>query len=390
MAEREIHLRDYFAIIRKHDFIIIISFLLICGSALIVSLYMPRIYEASAVIEVQPSAKSSGLSSLMQNVMSSGADRVSMETMCKRFTSRSLLAETIRNLKRRIPEIGGDLGTPDALAPNIRAKIVPDTRMLEVTVMMRRDEGGSQRAAIVTNELISVMQTHRSAKTNSEMERRRRFINGEIKAVETQIDDSDRGMKEFLKDSGDALVWSARANYVLTRLSNMIGLKEKTETLRTAEQKKLNELKAKLDDEPEWVESSRTSSRDALWDKRRTNLADLERRLAAERIDYGDKHPSVRALKAQIDKLRGEMEATTQEAMLKSASTESRNPTRQILLNQMIETELDLIAYEAQYKIFEETLEKLNNEKEQIFLEMPENQFQLNKIKREAAYKVEV
>ena len=228
MAEREVHLRDYLAIIRKHDFIVIASFILIFGSALIVSLYMPRVYEANVMMEVQPTTTSAGLSSLMQNVMSRGVDQISMETICRRFTSRTLLAEMIRNLKRRIPEMDSYLVSPEFLASRIRAKSVPDTRMIEVTVRMRRDEGGSQSAARIANELVSVMQSYRSSKTDAEMERRRNFIDGKLDEVTSRIGDSDDKIRQFVKSSGDTLVWSTRAEYLMTRLANLVKLKEES------------------------------------------------------------------------------------------------------------------------------------------------------------------
>jgi succinoglycan biosynthesis transport protein ExoP len=388
MAEQEVHLRDYLAIIRKHDFIVIVSFLLVFGSALIVSLYMSRIYEAVAVIEVQSATTPSGLSSLMQNVMSRGVDQVSMETICKRFTSRSLLAEVARNLKKRMPEgIEGGLVQPEALAPKIRAKIAPDTRVIEVSVRMRRDEGGSQHAARVTNELVSVMQTRRSAKSDAKTERRQDFIDSKIKAVEYQIDDLDHGIRQFLRDSGDALVWSARADYVLTRLSSSIELKENSETLLAAQQRKLDELKVRLNEEPEWTEYSKTFSRDTLWDRYRTDLAELKKEHAAVRAEFGERSPNVKSLEAQISEIRDGMKNMAQEVM--SAKTESRSPTYQMLLNQVIDTELNLIAYEAQLEIAENMVSKLNDEKEQIFSEMPESKFQLDKMLREVDYRMD-
>jgi|GEM_PF-1078365 len=380
MAEREVHLRDYFAIIRKHDFIVVVSFILVFGSALVVSLYMPRIYEAAAMIEVQPATTPSGLSNLVPNVMSRGADQVSMETICKRFASRSLLAEAIRNLEERM--------TPEALAPRVRAKIVPDTRMIEVAVRMRRDEGGSQRAARVTNELVSVMQSHRSAKTDAEMETRQKFIEGKIGEVEREIENSDQEIRQFLRSSGDALVWSARADYVLTRLSNLIENKEGTEILLVAQRKKLDELEARLEQEPEWTEYSKTFSRDALWDKDRMDLAQLERELAAARAEFGEENPKIKSIEAQISMTREEMKDIAQEVM--SAKTQSRNPTYQMLLNEVIDTELNLIAYEARLEIAEKLLSKLNDEKEQIFSQMPESKFQLDEMLRESGYKVDI
>jgi succinoglycan biosynthesis transport protein ExoP len=386
MAEKEIHLRDYLAVIRKHDFLVAVSFLLVFGSALIVSLYMPRVYEASATIEIQSSTPPSGLSNLMSSVMLGGADQVSMQTTCERFTSRSLLSETIRNLKRQMPDMRGYPESPDALASRVRARIVPDTSMIEVTVRMRRDEGGSQTAAMVANELVSAMQSYRSAKTGSEMERRQEFVDGKIEDVQLEIGESDQDIQEFLKGSGEAAVWSARADYVLARLSTLVDLKERGEIALAAEIRKRQELESRLEKEPEWMEYSRTFSRDVLWDKSRTDLVNLKRELAAAQADLGENHPRVKALEAQIEETMEATKASAQELM--SAKTESRNPIYQALLDQMIDTELRMINYETQIKIVEETLAALNDEKEKVFSEMSESLFQLGKMRREVDYKV--
>lgn len=388
MAEREVHLRDYLAIIRKHNFIVAASFLLIFGSALIVSLYMPRAYEAAAIMEIQPTTTSSGLSTLMQNVMSRGVDQVSMETICRRFTSRTLLAEVIWNLKKRMPEMNDYLGTPEALAPKIEAKSIPDTRMVQVMVRMMRDEGGSQSAARIANELVSIMQSHRSAKTDTEMERRRDFINGKLDAVTSQIRNSDDKIRQFVKSSGDTLVWSTHADYLMTRLANLVKLKEESRASLIAEQKKLAELKIRLKGEPEWTEYSRTYSQDPLWGKGRTDLMDLRKEIAAKLSEFGEKNPEVKLLEAQIVAVEEEMTGIVQEAMSPSARTESRSLIYQTLIDRIVGTEMNLIAYEAQSEIVEQNLNELSSERDQIFSEMPENQFQLDKMRREIGYEV--
>lgn len=389
MAEREVHLRDYLAVIRKHDFIIIVSFLLVFGAALIVSLYMPRMYEATAIIEIQPSSKPAGLPSLMQSVMSSGVDQVSMETISRRFTSRPVLTEAIRNLKRAMPEIAHSLIAPETLASRIRTDIVSDTRMLEVTVRMRRDEGGSEWAVRIANELVAVVQAHRSAKTDAKMRKRRDFINDKMGDAGSQINDSDQGIREFLKDGGGPLVWDAQSRHIMTRLADLMKLREENKALMAAEQKKLHELEAKLESEPEWLETSRTFSRDILLDKYRTELVDLRKELVAARIGSGERNPRVEMLEAQISEIEREMKNVAMEATSPSARTESRSATYQTMLNQRIETELNMIAYRAQLEIAENMLGELNDRIDRMFSEMPEKQFQLEKMKREVEYKVD-
>ncbi len=385
MSKKEVRLNDYIIVIRKHDFIVIISFLLIFGSALIVSLYLPRIYEASSIIEIQPSTSVSGFSSLMQNVISRGVDQVSMETICRRFTSNSFLYEVINNLKKHSPNISSKLESPEYLIPKIKAKNIPDTRMIEVTVRMRMDEGGSEFASIIANELVYVIQEQRNTKANMEMTQRQDFIDNKIKMVEDQIDDSTQKVRNFLKENGDSAVWNAYVDNILLRLSDMKKLKESSNALMNAELKKIDRLNNKLSDEPEFVEYSKTLSKDPLWEKYRLDLAELQKQyVAAQATALGLKNPAVKSLKAQIDEITEKNKALVKDEI--SSRVQSLNPTRQAILNQLIESQLNLIAYQSQNELAEKLVNELELEKEKLFSKLPENQFQLYKMNREVDY----
>jgi len=383
----EVHLRDYIAVIRRHDFVAIVSFLLVFGTALIISLYLPRIYESSAIIEIQQTSSPSGLSGLMQNVISRGVDQVSMETICKRFVSNSILNETISNIKRRSLENNRDL-SPEFLAPKITAKTVPDTRMIEVKIRMRMDEGGSERASVIANELVWVMQNQRGERTDAEMTHRQDFLDEKISYVESQLGDSDENIRKFLKDKGDNVTWSAYLDYLLGRISSLVNMKEGNETLAKAEKKKHNELNAKLVDEPEFVESSRTLSQDVLWNKHKTDLAELDLKLIEVRSVFGEGSPRVKSLLDQIEEINEKMRSLANEKMAVSAKTESLNPNYQSIVNQIIESELRLISYNATRDMADNMLKELNSEKDRIFLELPTNQYQLDKMNKEAEYKL--
>ncbi len=389
LDKSEVHLKDYIAVIRRHDFVAIISFLLVFGTALIVSLYLPRVYESSAIIEMQQTSSPSGISGLMQNVISRGVDQVSMETVCKRFVSNSILNETISNIKRRSPEKNRDL-SPEFLAPKVTAKTVPDTRMIEVKIRMRMDEGGSERASVIANELVWVMQKQRGERTNKEMAHRQDFLDEKISYVESQLSDSDKNIRKFLKDKGNSAIWSAYLDSLLGRISSLINMKEGNETLAKAEKKKLDELKAKLEDEPEFTESSRTLSRDVLWNKHKTDLAELELKLIEVRSIFGEESPRVKSLLDQIAEINGKMRLLANEKMSVSGKTESLNPNYQSIVSQIIESELRLISYNATRDMADKMLKELNSEKDQIFSEMPSNQYQLESMNKEAGYKLNI
>ncbi len=389
MGKGEVYLRDYIAVILRHDFIVIISFLLIFGTALIVSLYLPRIYESSAIIEVQQTSSPTGLSGLMQNVISRGVDQVSMETICKRFISNSVLNETIRNIKRKSPKDNNDL-TSEFLAPKITAKTIPDTRMIEVKIKMRMDEGGSERASLIVNELIRVMQDQRGRRSDFDVSKRQEFIDGKIVDIETQIKDTDQNIRKFLDSKGNTITWSAYAEYLLNRISNLSGIKEQNETLAKAEQKKLDDLRMRLGNEPEFVESSRTLSQDVLWNKYKTDLSEMNLRLIETRTEFDNESPKVKALLAQIDEINGKMRALAKEKMGIASKTESRNPLYQSLLDQAIESELRIISYNTTANMAENVLKQLDIERNMIFSEMPQNQYQLESLNREVNYKFEI
>jgi uncharacterized protein involved in exopolysaccharide biosynthesis len=391
VEKNDVHLRDYLLIIRRHDFVIIVSFLLIFGSALIVGLYMPRIYEATAMIEIQQSSSSSALSGVMQNFISRGTDQVSMETICRRFVSNSVLNRTIHNLKSRSLSVYRDL-SPEFLAPRIIANIVPDTKMIEVKIKMRREEGGSQRAASIVNELIRVMQEQRQEKTGSEINRQQDFINDKMKNIESQMDNSDQNIRGFLKDKGNSILWSLYGDYIFNRMSSLMGLKETNESLLKAEQKRLTELKAKLSKEPEFIEYSRTLSQDVLWNKHKTDLSDLNLKFIEARSEsgLGSKNPKIESIQSQIDQLSEKMKIIAQESMGISSKTESRNPIYQTLAGQVIESELNVLTYSSSRDSAEQLIKQLNAEKDKIFGEMPENQYQLDKMNREIEYKMDI
>ena len=82
MPPKEVHLRDYLSLLRKHDFLICFTCLIILGSALVVGLRLPKTYVASALILVTESASNSSTSSvnLFQSVLSGGIDKSEVET----------------------------------------------------------------------------------------------------------------------------------------------------------------------------------------------------------------------------------------------------------------------------------------------------------------------
>jgi uncharacterized protein involved in exopolysaccharide biosynthesis len=100
MAQKEVHLRDYLAVIHKHDFLIFLSFLVILGSALMVGLHIPKTYEASTLIRLHSNPNFNASSdNLFQSMLSGGANLTEMETINRLLLTESLLQSVMEILE---------------------------------------------------------------------------------------------------------------------------------------------------------------------------------------------------------------------------------------------------------------------------------------------------
>ena len=192
MPQREVHLRDYLAALRKYDFIICLSFLLLLGTALVVSLRLPKTYVASTLLLFDQPTSSPPVSSanVVQNVLSGGVDRSEMETIGQRFLSESMLASAVEGLEDS--EIGGVHYLPSIgkLRRNLKSKSRPDSQYIELSLSLSEGEGGERNAALLTNQLTSEMQALRSQKETANVAHRLQLLNEKWEELFKRVGDN--------------------------------------------------------------------------------------------------------------------------------------------------------------------------------------------------------
>ena len=179
MPQQEEHLRDYLQLIRKHNFTICLSVLLVLGTALIISLRLPKTYAASTLmLLVQPSATSSLPSAnLFQNVLSGGVDRREMETISTRFSTESMLNTALENL-----EENGHVGAVSLFPPigklkqMLKAQVSPDSDYIKLSLALTEAEGGERNAALLVNQLASDMQILRHGDEETKLRKLMEFL----------------------------------------------------------------------------------------------------------------------------------------------------------------------------------------------------------------------
>ena len=377
MAQKEIHLRDYLAIIKKHDFIIIVSFLLILGSALVVGLHIPKTYEASALILVHPSANGNVSSdSVFRNILSGGANSAEMETLAKRLSTKSLLTSVIESLEQGevkgvdyLPPIG-------ALRKIIRADIVPDTRYINVSIRLREQEGGERNAALVVNKSIeqlqNVLNEERSSKAHRQMDILDR-LEGELKS---DLETRQQELLQFMKQNGIPNIWYEQLSQKLTRRDKYLELKEQILVNLSNAQVELDKLQTELANYPEFRENTRIISDNPVWMDLITGLNDIEVQIAGAKERLGPEKTQLKGLEAQKQELEAKLHNLAKTTI--SSITETLSPIHLSLLERKMDIEFSSIRAKNAIQQYDVLSAEIDKELAELYSVIPEKQFLYN------------
>ena len=286
MPQQEEHLRDYFQLIRKHDFTLCLTLLLVLGTALIISLRLPKTYAASTLILfVQPSATAPLPSNLFQNVLSGGVDRREMETISTRFSTESMLNAAIENLEENGHADAAALFPPvGKLKRVLRAQVNPDSDYITLSVELTEAEGGERNAALLVNQLAKDMQMLRRGDEETKLRRRMSFLENKQRDIEAKIGRNLDELLKFVRAHGSAETWVPRLTHLLDRLARVRENLETNQQQLYATNVHIAYLKEQLQNSPKQTDLSETTSYNPVWLFQQEKLFALEsQRIAAEK-----------------------------------------------------------------------------------------------------------
>ena len=233
MSQQEAHLRDYLQLIQKHTFTFCLSILLVLGTALVISLRLPKTYAASTLmLLVQPSATPSLPSAnLFQSVLSGGIDRREMETISVRFSTESMLKTAIENLEENgnadavalLPPIG-------KLKRTLKAQLNPDSDYIHLSIALTEAEGGERNAALLVNQLAQDMKTLRRGDEETKLRKRMEFLEEKQGEIQDEIKKNLDTLLQFVRQNGSSEIWVPTLTNLLERYANI------RENIRTNQQ----------------------------------------------------------------------------------------------------------------------------------------------------------
>ena len=381
MPQQEEHLRDYLQLIRKHDFTICLSILLVLGIALIISLRLPKTYAASTLILlVQPStAPSFSSTNLFQDVLSGGVDRREMETISTRFSTESMLNTAIENLE--------DSGHTDAAAlfppvgklkQLLKAQASPESDYINLSIRLTEEEGGERNAALLVNQLAKDMQILRRGDEETKLRKRMEFLEGKQRDIETQIEKDLEVLLKFVRENGSPETWVPILTNLLERNANV---REKIET----NQQQLHTTRAhivylqdQLKQLPQQTQLSETSAYNPVWLFQQEKLFNLESQRIADRKKVGKNSSELEGLNAQIAEIQKKNRDTPPTTTTTTSGTSSHYTYIQNQLTTFVPT---LSNYEKAEERLKKEHQELKTELAKALERIPENHIILTRIR---------
>ena len=374
MPQPEEHLRDYFQLIRKHDFTLCLTILLVLGTALIISFRLPKTYAASTLILfVQPGASSSFSSAnLFQNVLSGGVDRREMETISTRFSTESMLNTAIENLEENgysdaaalFPSVG-------KLKRVLRAQVNPDSNYINLSVELTEAEGGERNAALLVNQLVKDMQMLRRGNEETKLQKLMEFLENKRREIEAEMDKNLAELLEFVRDHGSAETWVPALTNLLERLARVRENLEINQQQLYATNTHITYLKEQLQNLPKQTELSETTAYNPVWLFQQEKLFNLESQRIADEKKVGTTASELEGLDAQIAEIQRKNKETSPRT---TTVTSGLSAHYTYIQNQLIALVPNVSRYKNAVERFKQEEQTLETELVKLIEQIPENQ----------------
>ena len=374
MPQQEEHLRDYLQLIRKYDFTLCLSVLLVLGIALVISLRLPKTYAASTLmLLVQPNTTSALPSTnLFQSVLSGGVDRREMETISARFSTESMLKIAIENLEENgnaeavslLPPVG-------KLKRMLKAQLNPDSDYINLSLALTEAEGGERNAALLVNQLVAVMKTLRHRDEETKLKRRMEFLENKRREIQIKIEKDLDDLLLFVRQNGSPETWVPTLTNLLERHASIRERLETNQQQLYATRVHIAHLQEQLKALSEQTKISETTSYDPVWLFQQEKLFNLESQRVADAEQIGKTASELKGLDAQIAEIR---KKNAQISPTTTTATSGTSAHYTYIKNQLLTFVPNLMRYENAVERLTQELSTLKTELAQMLEQIPENQ----------------
>ena len=392
MPQKEVHLRDYLAIVQKYDFILCLCFLLLVGTALVVSLHLPKTYVASTLLEFNQPASSTPIPSanVVQNVLSGGVDRSEMETVGQRFLSESMITAAIEQLEES--EVGGISYLPPIgkLRQSLRSKSRSDSQYIELSLYLSEAEGGERNAALLTNQLVAEMQEHRRKQDSAKLKQRQQLLHETYTELRKEVNEREDEAQQFVRKNGGPGTWREKLASLFLRRASLRGNLEQLEWGIGSSEKELEHLRAEIKNYREYTKLTETVGTNPIWLSQMERLIALEvQRTGLIASGTGENAPGMQSINAQIEEIEGRLSTSISHESITSVA-HGVSPLHSAVQERLINLRTSILRAQHNLPLVKSQLKEVEGELEQLLSVIPENELLIEKMEREIQFRHEL
>ncbi|MGD8399404.1 MAG: Wzz/FepE/Etk N-terminal domain-containing protein [Bacillota bacterium] len=370
--ETTLDLKDLLKTVKKRRGLILSIFCIAMILALIISLIMPKVYQAETTLRIK---QSKGLGDSLLASMPMGNPMVTkqqMSTYAEIMKSRTVLEAVIRKVYADAPE--EKKPKYQDLLKRITTTPVRDTEILQIAV----EATDPAEAKLIANTLVDTFIDRVTKLVRSEQEMVRKFIGGRLQQAKKELDKAETTLETYKREQKIAAP-DEETKALVERMSGILKLAAENQVELSTAQARLENIKLQISREKVGF-----IAENQLITQFKGKLAEQEVQLAGLLEQYTESYPEVKALRAAIATTRAGLNSEI--ARVVNAEASSLNPVHQNLLQGKIQTEAELAAGTAQ----KTAIDRIIDADERTLATLPAKEQGLTRVMREATLTQEI
>ncbi len=383
-----IELPDYWRMITRRRRIILAVFAGVLGAACLYLLVTPRVYQATAKVQVlQPQVPPTML--LLSEA--SRTPEASLKTQAKIIQSSIIAnrtstylsdlasgkADAARGDARLLKEQLSALGNPSISAAEISRHLKvgveePDVLAISVTSTDPR------RAAVIANAVQAAYLQDNEDRAGTESMRVLSFLDEQLPRVEKELRDAEAEIKQF-KARFNIQDMDSVATLKLRQAYEYLADAERAQAELQSAEAELKSLRTRLAAEPQ-VRTSKRLVNDPVAEGLRQEMARVEVELGSARSRYEESHPQVQTLKDRLEELEAQYSARFGESRtsLRVEDVPEPNPAYEVLKERVREQESRVASIKARLEV----VQALAGQKESSLPNLPQAYVELARLEQ--------
>jgi tyrosine-protein kinase Etk/Wzc len=388
-------LQDYWRVIWRRKWIVILTVVVITGSAVVFSFIQTPIYEASATLHLKEAKEGPGQIDMFGGTSFLPTD-TEINTQVEILKSRTVMEEVARRLfssratqeekaGKTAESPGQDEPEPlSQIAERLRKKNmsvthIRETRLITVTASYHDPE----MAQLISNNITEVFIERDISSRRRETTVALNFLSREAGKTEENLRQAEENLKRYKEKEGFAEL-SGRGKLMVERLSKLESEHESTRISRQELDNRLSEIRNQLKKVSKvWVSSTYISD-NPLVQMLRSRLTDLEIKYAQLSREFSSDDPQVTHVRAQIEETKKELKSKVKTVV--AGKTETISPIYTELYTKLVSYEGEVNALSAK----EDALRTLVAKYEDEVNRLPQQELTLARLEREKQVNAEL